>query len=493
MLDRIREMDRSSRNTVTDFAQIRHVPGYWPVVPHPKQQAFLKLMNLEAFFGGAAGPGKSYALLLAALQFVDVPGYSALIVRRSYPDLTMPNAIMDTADQWLAPTPAKKLKGGRVWLFPSGARLTFGYIQYHRDALNFRGAEFQFIGMDELTYWEQRSYRFMFSRLRRPAHRFEDDGTGSCAVIASYDKIRPVPCGQPREAETHRSPRYLIPSALDGLTLAQVPLRMRSTSNPGDVGHQWVKDDFIDPETRLPDAVFIPARIGDNPSLDREQYIATLMHMDPVDRERVMNGDWDVLAAGGMFNRAWWNVIDRERVPRQGVRWVRYWDKAATRPSNETSRRTDPDYTAGALVGLDSEGLWYIRDIRRFRDSPRGVEMEIARVAELDATRYTRSVWFEQEPGATGVESIDHYRRHVLPGYDVRADRKSGTRDSKPKRAAPLSSAAEAGNVFVVKGDWNRPFFEESELFPDGSHDDMVDAVSGAFFALTKPRPRLVV
>jgi predicted phage terminase large subunit-like protein len=426
---------------------------------------------------------------MAALQYVDVPSYSALIVRRSFPDLNMPGAIMDKAYEWLSPTDAKPKAGGRIWTFPSGARLTFGYIQYHRDTTHFQSAEFQFIGMDELTYWEERTYTFMFSRLRRPPHRFHDRGDGFCDFRSMSQKLRMVPCGLHASARTHENPRFFRPSVLDGkTTLAHVPLRMRTASNPGGIGHAWVKERFIEPTTRVNDAVFVPGRLEDNPSLDRDEYIKTLGHLDPVDRERMLKGDWDVMTQGGMFNRGWWRVIPAEQVPRQGMRWVRYWDKAATR----AGANNDPDWTSGALVGLDSEGMFYVRDIVRFRDTPRGNEMVIAQTAELDGKAV--DIWLEQEPGASGVESIDHYRRKVLVGYSVHADRKSGAKDSKPRRAAPLSSAAEAGNVFVVRARWNRDFMDEAELFPTeaATHDDQIDSVSGAYHALTVKRTRLV-
>jgi len=487
---RFRKMTVEARTDLATQNLPRVVPPYWPFAPHPPQQVFLCLTGLEAFYGGSAGPGKSTALLMAALQYVDVPGYSALLLRRSFPDLSMPGAIMDKAYEWLAPTPARPSAGGRIWRFPSGARLTFGYIQHPRDVEHYRSAEFQYIGMDELTYWDERTYSFLFSRMRRPAHHFQDRGDGLCGQRINYSDWQPTgACDLPAGATTHQDPRFLVPSLMDGqTTLAQVPLRMRSASNPGDRGHAWVKERFIDPETRVPGATFIPALLSDNPSIDRDEYVKTMMlgRMDPVDRERMLNGDWDVMAAGGMFNRGWWRVIAPEGIPRTGVRWVRYWDKAATK-KNLTN---DPDWTVGALVGLDAEGLWYVRDLVRFRDTPRGNEMRIAQTAELDGPGV--EIWLEQEPGASGVESIDHYQLKVLVGYPVYADKKSGAKDAKPARAAPVSSAAEAGNVFVVAAAWNRTFFEEAELFPGGDHDDQVDAVSGAVHVLSKRRARLI-
>src|SRR4051812_7334087 len=97
----------------------RWIPHY----PHPPQEAFLSLDCREAMYGGAAGGGKSDALLMAALQYVDVPGYSALILRRTFPDLALPGAIMDRSKEWLHGTDAHWNENERRWTFPSGATL----------------------------------------------------------------------------------------------------------------------------------------------------------------------------------------------------------------------------------------------------------------------------------------------------------------------------------------------------------------------------------
>src|SRR5690606_39355548 len=97
-------------------------------------------------------------------------------------------------------------------------------------------------------------------------------------------------------------------------------------------------------------------------------------------------------------------------------------------------------------------------------------------------------VWIEQEPGASGVALIDHYRRRVLEGWEVRGYRSTG---SKEVRANPVSAWAEAGNVKLVRGPWIGEFLDEIEVFPHGAHDERVDVVSGAFDVLTSREPRV--
>jgi predicted phage terminase large subunit-like protein len=405
---------------------------YMPHRPTAKQMAFMLLPHREAFYGGSGGGGKSDCLLMSALQDVHVPGYSALLLRRTYPDLALPGAIMDRMAQWLEDTDAQWIGKSHSWLFPSSARITFGYLQDENDKFRYRSAEFQFIGYDELTQFTQSQYQFLFSRLRR----------------------------------------------LAGST---VPLRMRSASNPGDVGHDWVRQHFLieGPTHGRP---YIPARIADNPFLDIEGYRQSLSHLDPITRAQIEDGDWDVSAAGNMFRRHWFKVVTD--YPRQ-ARLVRFWDLAATEPIPGVS--PDPDWTCGVLMA-EHKGQYWIIDVVHDRLSPKGVEDLVLATALRDTARV--DIWIEQEPGSSGKLVVDDYQRRVLKGYPVHALKSSG---SKIDRARPLSSAAEAGNVMFLPGTWHTVFLDEATRFPYGSHDDQVDAASGALSVTKAPRGRVVM
>ena len=95
---------------------------------------------------------------MGALQFVDVPGYAAILFRRTYADLSLPGALMDRAKEWLAGTAARWSDKEKTWHFPSGATLTFGYLEHEDDKYRYQSSEFQFLGFDELTQFSEAQF-----------------------------------------------------------------------------------------------------------------------------------------------------------------------------------------------------------------------------------------------------------------------------------------------------------------------------------------------
>jgi len=428
---------------------------YIPHIPTPKQAAFLLLDCRDAFYGGSVAGGKSDALLMAALQYVDMPGYSAVLLRDSHTNLTKAEGLIPRADLWLHGTDARWDGKLNCWVFPTGvdrsvsyptgpglaapATLAFSYLDSPKAHIAHKSAAYQYVGIDECVSVPKIQALFMFSRLRR-------------------------------------------------LTGSRVPVRFRCASNPPVeaeiVTGSWVKPRYIDPATRG-DRVFLPAWLSDNPHVDAADYLQSLNELDPVTREQLVNGNWEVQASGFMFQRHWFPVEDS--FPSDIPYWIRWWDLAATeeKASVARTRGADPDWTAGALCGVDSHNTLWVRDMRRARLSPAGVETLVARTAEED-TRSVR-IWMEQEPGASGKATCSYFERHVVPGFSFSYEPSTG---SKVEYARPLASAAERGDVRLVRGPWIQSFLEEVELFPHGPHDDMVDAVSKARAKLLGKRRR---
>lgn len=160
-------MDEREHALLEEFRRRFGEQPWSPHAPTDKQKEFLDDDGLEAMFGGAAGGGKSNGLLMSALKFVHVPGYAALLLRRSFSDLALPGAIMDRSHTWLRGTAAQWKEKDKTWVFPSGARLTFGYLERNDDHFRYQSSEFQFVGFDELTQFNEAQYSYLFSRLRR--------------------------------------------------------------------------------------------------------------------------------------------------------------------------------------------------------------------------------------------------------------------------------------------------------------------------------------
>lgn len=402
--------------------------------PYPKQAAFMLLDGKEAFYGGAAGGGKSDALLMCALQYVDVPGYSAIIFRRTYADLTKPGALIDRALTWLAPWLANKTvrwsDKEKKFTFPSGAILQFGYMETAKDRFNYQGGEYQFVGFDEVTHMLEICYTYMFSRLRR----------------------------------------------LEGV---KIPLRVRAASNPPDDGDnaEWVYDRFVNPKTKDPKRVFIPAGMDDNPHLDADSYVEALEELDPVTRARLRDGLWEIRRTGNMFKRDWFEEVESAPI---GRRVVRFWDCAATEVDPVKKRRgKNPDWTVGFKMS-EKDGIYYIEDISHSQLSAMNVEKLQGDTAKSDG--HSVRIREEEEGGSSGKYAIEKKKQNIFKGYAYEGVRNTG---SKIERAMPVSAAAERGVIKVVKGCRNlEAFYNEIEGFPASSHDDLVDGFSGAFNAL---------
>lgn len=269
---------------------------YCPEIPWPKQQKVLNLESDEIFFGGAVGPGKTSLLAMCALQYVHVPGFKCLILRKTMDRLE--GSVKGRLRQWLAGKDCNFTE--KVVTFPSSAKIQFGYMRNPNDRFEYLGDEYQLILVDEMTEiqlpdGETNPWLWLKSRLRRPQ--------------CKQHKGSPQPdyC-------------YVCKSAGE---LANVPLRMIGASNPGNIGHKFVDKRFIsndakermkrgdtdEIETRIiktrlgsrdieTSVSFVPALIKDNPALNAEEYEATLSHLPEKTRKRYMAGDWTVREDG---------------------------------------------------------------------------------------------------------------------------------------------------------------------------------------------------
>ncbi len=408
----------------------------FPSIP---QIAFLTEPASEILYGGQAGGGKTASLLAAALQYIMIPGYEAIIFRKSFSDLEKPGGLIPMSLQWLSGKGAKYDGTFHRWYFPNDATLSFGFLQNEKQMIeDYQGSAFAFQGFDELTQFEERLYRYMFSRRRKPA-------------------------GTP------------------------YPIRTRATSNPGGIGHDWVKARFIAPQTAKRGTIFIPASLDDNPGLNAREYRESLAELDPLTRAQLEKGDWDTRPEGMLFKREWFvnNYIDACELPRQR-RQLRYWDLAATKLRED--KKNDPDWCAGPLVSADDSNRFYIEGLEHFRDTPLATEGRLLQSASMDGTSI--SIRIEQEPGASSKLYIATIAQRLLAAYDVMGFPTNGL--DKITRAKPFSAACQRGSVFIVRGNHVAEMMDELCAFPMSNHDDIVDGLTGGYNALFA-EPELVL
>ena len=217
------------------------------------QTDFLAAPERDVLYGGAAGGGKSYAMLIDPLRFAHRAAHRALILRRSMPELR--ELIDKSRELYPKAFPGSKYKEvEKLWNFPSGAKVEFGFLERDADVYRYQGQAYSWIGFDEITHLPTEfGWNYLASRLR-----------------TTDPEITPY---------------------------------MRCTANPGGVGATWVKKRYVDPhppnesftgEDNLT-RKFIPARLDDNPYLAEDgRYEEMLKALPPTQRKQLLEGNWDV-------------------------------------------------------------------------------------------------------------------------------------------------------------------------------------------------------
>lgn len=319
--------------------------------PQPKQAAFMARPEYEALYGGAAGGGKSDALVIEALRQVGAPHYKGLILRKTFPQLA--ELIDKSLNYYPRAFPGARYNASaHTWTFPSGAKILFGSMQYTKDRTRYQGQAYDFIAFDELTHFTWEEYSYLFSR-NRP------NGPGTRVYI-------------------------------------------RATANPGGVGHGWVKERFVTasrPMTTIwedvnwsePDGtertarqsrIFVPSSVFDNPALLRNDpyYVRNLASMPEAERNALLYGDWDTFS-GQVFtewrndpehygDKRWTHVIRPFRVPDTWRIW-RSFDWGYARP-----------FSVGWYAVDHDRRMYRIRELYGCTDTPNtGVKWEPSEVA----------------------------------------------------------------------------------------------------------------
>lgn len=221
---------------------------------------------------------------------------------------------------------------------------------------------------------------------------------------------------------------------------------------------------------------FIASSIHDNKALlaADPSYLASLNALSLVERERLLNGNWKIKPAAGLyFPRNGIRIV--KTIPDKLVTSIRAWDLAAT---EITTSNKDPDRTCGTLWGRMRNGQYIILDGIRVAKNAANVRDLIVSTARQDKTMYgTSKIFIPQDPGQAGKDQSRSYAK-ILTGYSFMSNPVTG---NKITRAEPMAAQWQNGNIYMLEGEWNKPYLDEMDGFPDLLHDDYVDSSSDGF------------
>jgi predicted phage terminase large subunit-like protein len=429
--------------------------------PQPgPQEKFLKSDADVAIYGGAAGSGKSFALLLEQIYDAENPGFRSVIFRRTIPMIRLPGGLLDTSQQIYPILGATVNQSTLEWAFRSGAVVKLAGMETENDRYSWQGAQIALICFDEVQEFTEKQFLFLFSRNR--------------SMSGARSRVR-CTCNPDSDSWL----RVFLAWWIDPKSGLPIPersgvkrwfVRMGDELHWADTPGELVEKLGSDAEPKS--ATFISARVEDNKILLEKDpgYLSNLKSLPLVERARLLNGNWNIRATGGNYFRRDWFGAPLEAIPADMVARCRYWDRAAS----ERRPGTDPDATVGLLLGKDSAGVYYVLDVVKIFATPHAVEKEMLRCAHSDGVQTI--IGYLQDPGSAGVAEAQATARR-LDGFNVRFATATGDKET---RAKPVSAQSEAGNVKLVRGLWNDDFIRVLENFPVAKHDDDVDALSGA-------------
>jgi predicted phage terminase large subunit-like protein len=440
------------------------------------QTDFLSTSADIAVYGGAAGGGKSYALLMEPLRHVKNPGFGGVIFRRTSPQITNEGGLWDTSMSLYPHAGAVPSIGSLDWRFPSGANIGFRHLQHAKSVLDWQGSQVPYIGFDELTHFTEHQFFYMLSRNR------------SACGVKPY-----VRAGTNPDADSWVR-RWLAPwlDREHELKARSGEIRWMIRVN-GAIKWFRTKDDV--PEEQREDAksvTFVKSTVYDNQILLKAnpEYLANLKALPPVDRARLLDGDWDIVAEGNCFQRVnfrYWVpaqahgfirlILDdgRSQVVRlDQCRLVQTGDLAA-------SEKKSADYTVFAVWAITPTSELILLDLIRGQWS-----QPTAILQARNLFTQWRPSYCLFETNGLGLPIVQNMRRGTVdddgtrqPGLPVRAISQNV---DKVTRSGTAQVRIEAHTVFFpAEAEWLIPFERECLVFPsssDEAHDDQVDNLS---------------
>jgi predicted phage terminase large subunit-like protein len=441
------------------------------------QTKFLNTPAEIAIYGGAAGGGKSYGLLLTAAPYLNTNKFGAVIFRRDYSQVFAEGALWDEAVKIYSGAAGFELKRGKAEIIYHGnryarSRISFNHIARDSELSMWQGSQICEIGFDELTHFSESVFFYMLSRNRstcgvRPFVRATcnpDADSWVAKFIAWW---------------INQETGYPIPERSGVIRWF---LRRNDEINWADKKSELIKHFGLKTREELAEpksVTFIASTINDNKILlDKNPgYLANLKALTTVERERLLYGNWKIRPSAGMYFKGSQIGDILQVIPADVEYWVRGWDLAAT-----TGEENDESaYTAGVLIGKRRNGRYLIADVVNVRESANDVRNIILHKSQEDAAKYGRvKIKLPQDPGQAGKAQAGSFIK-MLSGFNVAASPESG---SKEVRAEPMAAQWQAGNFDILYGAWNDMYIKQLESFPQSKFKDMVDASSTAFLEI---------
>ena len=432
------------------------------------QTDFLRSAADIGIYGGAAGGGKTFGLILEPLRHVSrIANFTAVFFRRTTPQITAPGGLWDESQNVYPLVGGTPHVGVHEWRWPRASKIKFAHLQLETTVHDWQGAQIALICFDELTHFTPHQFFYMVSRNRsirgvRPYIRAtcNPDADSWVAEFLAWWIDQETGLAIPERAGVLR---YFI----------RVSDKIVWADRPEDLLQYMPRPQDLPPGVDPPQPIsvsFVPAKVSDNPALLRvnPEYLASLLSLTTLERERLLGGNWKIRPAAGLyFKREWCAVVDE--VPAD-LDIVRYWDLAAT----EKTELNDPDWTVGIKLGRDQNGGYWLLIMVHARANPGDVDRLLHNTATQDGKRVR--IGFGKDPGQAGKSQALHLVR-ALSGFTITPAPESG---DKITRFGPFSSQCRAGNVKIRRGSWNEDLFRVLEGFPDLAHDDEADACSGA-------------
>ena len=443
--------------------------------PQPgPQEMFLATKADICIYGGAAGGGKTYGLLLDALRHKNRPGFGEVIFRKNSIQIYNEGGLLDESLRMYSGIKGAELKRSPrpQWTFNGKGKVSFAHIDGDDDLKKFQGSQMAAIGFDELTHFTESQFFYMLSRNRttcgiKPYVRATCNPDADSWVAKFIEWWIDPDTGYPIKERSGKI-RWMI--------------RRNETLYWADtIEELWERFELkTQEEKQEPKSVtFIMSTLYDNQILMKQDpsYISNLKALSVVERERLLYGNWKIKPAAGLYFKRSQIGQMLTMIPNDVVRWVRAWDLAAT----AEGEGGEPAYTAGVLMGKRKNGRYIVADVINVRQTAADVRKTIKFTAMSDIAKYKRvKIRLPQDPGQAGKDQAQSYIKY-LAGFDVTAIPESV---SKEVRAEPMAAQWQAGNFDVLIADWNEAYFNQLESFPMSKFKDMVDAGSSAFSQL---------